>query len=218
MTTLRLLPHQFHAAALLAGQRKAARMTEYTSLRRKLAALIAGGGVVAALIAAAGFAWFDLNRFWQHTDAEVSAIADVVAGQVAPAIHLGKLDTAAEILRSVQSDAMIRDAMLYDVGGGCFAAFHRSADIGCPDIPPDGMRRRMDTLILTRAINTGKERLGTLVIAASIPSIPALLGQYLAGALLIVILSLAVAGMLAIALQSRVSIPILEIAGVAERI
>src|SRR5947209_10028077 len=118
MRTLRRLLHQFQSAANWVSLRGASGKAGYTSLRRKLATLIAGGGVVAAMIAAAGFAWFDLTRYWQHADAEVSAIAAVVAGQVGPAITLGNLDAAAAILGSVGSDAMIRDAMLYDVGGG----------------------------------------------------------------------------------------------------
>jgi two-component system, sensor histidine kinase len=193
-------------------------MKKYTSLRRKLAVLIAGGGVVSALIAAAGFSAFDLNRYWQRTNAELTAIANVVADQVGPAISLGDLKSAGEILGSVRADPLIRDAMLYDVAGGCFAAFHRSIATGCPGAPPDGIRRELNTLVFARAVNAGNERLGTLVMAATIPSIPALLGQYLFGAVLIIGLSLAVAGIVAVALQARVTTPILEIARVAERI
>jgi len=193
-------------------------MKNYTSLSRKLTVLIAGGGVVSALIAAVGFSWFDLNRYWQHTNAELTAISDVVADQVGPAITLGDLKSAGEILSSVRADPLIRDAMLYDVAGGCFAAFHRSAATGCPGRPPDGIRRELNTLVFARAVNAGNERLGTLVMAAAIPSLPALLGQYLFGAVLIAGLSLAVAGIVAMALRSRVTTPILEIARVAERI
>jgi hypothetical protein len=165
-------------------------MKSYTSLRRKIAVLIAGGGVVSALIAAVGFSWFDINRYWQRTNAELTAISDVVAEQVGPAISLGDLKAAGEILGSVRADPLIRDAMLYDTRGGCFAAFHRSTTRACPGAPPDGIRRELNTLVFTRAVNAGNERLGTLVMAATIPSIPTLLGQYLLGAALILALSL----------------------------
>jgi signal transduction histidine kinase/CheY-like chemotaxis protein len=193
-------------------------MKTYTSLSRKLTVLIAGGAMVSALIAAVGFSWFNFNRYWQHTNAELTAISDVVADQVGPAITLGDLKSAREILSSVRADPLIRDAMLYDVAGGCFAAFHRSTGTGCPRAPRDGIRRELNTLVFARAVNAGNERLGTLVMAATIPSIPALLGQYLFGAVLIVGLSLAVAGIVAVGLQSRVTNPILEIARVAQRI
>ncbi len=193
-------------------------MRNYTSLRRKITVLIAGGGVISALIAAVGFSSFDLKRYWQRTNAELTAISDVVADQVGPAISLGDLKSAREILGSVRADPLIGDAMLYDVKGGCFAAFHRSAASGCPGLPPDGIRRQLNMLVLARAVNAGNERLGTLVMAATVPSIPALLRQYLVGAFLIIGLSLAVAAVVAVALQFRVSTPILEIARVAERI
>ena len=48
------------------------------SLRGKLTALIAVGGVVASLIAAAGFAAFDFRRFWNFSQSQVGAIANIV--------------------------------------------------------------------------------------------------------------------------------------------
>jgi signal transduction histidine kinase/DNA-binding NarL/FixJ family response regulator len=193
-------------------------MIRYTSLRRKLTALIAGGGVVAAVIAAVGFSWFDLNRYWQHTRAEVSSIGSVVADQIGPAMTFGDLKAAGETLGSVRADPLIRDAMLYDAAGGCFAAYHRSGGTACPPLPSSGMHDKVNSLTISRDVTAGKERIGTLVLTAGIPSVPALLGQYLAGAALIVGLSLVVAAIVAVALQSRVSAPLLEIASVAERI
>jgi signal transduction histidine kinase/CheY-like chemotaxis protein len=193
-------------------------MIRYTSLRRKLTALIAGGGVVAAVIAAVGFSWFDLNRYWEHTRAEASSIGSVVADQIGPAIAFGDLKAAGETLGSVRADSLIRDAMLYDAAGRCFAAYHRSGGTGCPPLPFNGMRREVNSLTVSRDVTAGNERIGTLVLTAGIPSVPALLGQYLAGAALIIGLSLVVAAIVAVALQSRVSAPLLEIASVAERI
>src|SRR5712691_3713326 len=103
-------------------------MRSYTPLRRELTALIAGGGVVAALVVAAGFSWFDLYRSGRRTNNELAAVANVIAAQVGPAITRGDLQSAAEILSSVREDPLIRDALLYDLAGGCFAAFHRSKD------------------------------------------------------------------------------------------
>jgi signal transduction histidine kinase/AmiR/NasT family two-component response regulator len=193
-------------------------MRKYSSLRWKLTALIAGGSVVAAVIAAAGFSWFDLSRFWQSTNAHVIAIANIVADQAEPAITLSDRKAAGEILGSLRADSLLRDAVLYDARGACFAEFHRMPVTGCPPMPPEGVHREPEALVFSRAVNADGERLGTLVLAAGIPSIPAILRQYLGGAGLIVMLSLVVAAVVAIALQSRVSAPILAIAKVAERI
>ena len=96
-------------------------MKPYASLRRKLTALIAGGGIVTALIATAGFSWLDVSRFWQNTNAQAEAIANIVSDQVEPAIALGDRKAAAEILNSLRADRTIRDAVLYDSRGACFA-------------------------------------------------------------------------------------------------
>ncbi|HEY2015329.1 MAG TPA: ATP-binding protein, partial [Bryobacteraceae bacterium] len=193
-------------------------MRQYSSIRWRLTALIAGGSLVAAIIAAAGFAWLDLERFWQSTSAQITAIGNIVADQVEPAITLGDRKAASDVLMSLRADSLVRDAVIYDVRSACFAAFHRSPADDCPTRPPDGLRREPIGLVLTRAINADSERLGTLVLVASVPSKTALVGRYLGSAGLILVLSLAVAGLLAGALQSRVSAPILEIARVAERI
>ncbi len=192
-------------------------MKRYSSLRRKLMALIAGGGIVSALIAAAGFSWLDVNRFWQNTNARIVAIASIVADQVEPAIVLGDRKAAAEILSSLRADPSIRDAVLYDPRGLCFArANERSAS--CPVLPPDGLHREHGAVFLARSIRADGERQGTLVIWAGVPSMAEVLRQYLGGAALIIALSLVVAAILAVVLQARVSTPILAIAQVAERI
>jgi len=62
------------------------------------------------------------------------------------------------------------------------------------------------------------DRLGTLVLAVRVPNILAVLRQYLGSAGMIFVLSLAVAAVVAMALQARVSRPILAIARIAQRI
>ncbi|MCX6629820.1 MAG: hypothetical protein NTW28_19555, partial [Candidatus Solibacter sp.] len=170
-------------------------MKRYSSLRRKLTALIAGGGIVSALIAAAGFSWLDVNRFWESTNAQVVAIASIVADQVEPAIALGDRKAAAEILNSLRADRMIRDAVLYDARGACFARMN-SPSAACPSLPLDGLHQRQDAVVLARAIRVDGERQGTLMLSASVHSMTEVLRQYLGGAALIIALSLAVAAVL----------------------
>jgi signal transduction histidine kinase/ActR/RegA family two-component response regulator len=192
-------------------------MTQSSSLRRRLTALIVRGSVVTALIAAAGFSWLDLNRFWDRTSAEVSAVSNIVADQVGAAVALRDAKAAREILASLRSDDRLRDAILYDSGETCFASFHRTPVEGCPRRPADGIRRERDAFVIARPVTAGDERVGTLMLAAGLPSIASLLRQFLGGAALIIVLSLAVAAVLAVVLQSRVSAPILDIAKVARR-
>ena len=193
-------------------------MIQSTSLRRKLAGLTAAGSVITAVIAAVGFASWDLNRFWQNTTAETTAVANIVADQVGAAMILGDAKAASELLSSLRSDQHIRDAVLYTSSGSCFTTFHRWSLAGCAPKPKDGVEQRPGRLQIVRRVMVGDERVGTLMLAADIPSITATLRQYAGGAALIILLSLAVTAVLAVALQSRVSAPILAIANVARRI
>ncbi len=192
-------------------------MLKRTSLRWKLAALIAAGSVVASVIAAAGFSWFDLKRSWHYANAHINAIGAIVADQAEPAIALGDRKAAGEILGFLRADNLVQDAILYNAQGACFAVFSRHST-GCPAKAPDAEEAGWTRLVLRRPIVADGERLGTLVLDASLPSIPALLRGYVGGALLIVSLSLLVAALFAVLLQSRVSAPILTIAEVAKRI
>jgi two-component system, sensor histidine kinase len=174
--------------------------------------------MVTAAIAAAGFSWVNLGRFWQHTNSEAGAIAAVVADQVAPAITLEDKRAAAEILRSLSQDSLVESAILYDAKDRCFAWYYRSAAGGCAPRPRDGSRRQANTLLLARPVTMEGDRLGTLALAVRVPSMLAVLRQYLGSAGLIFVLSLVVAAIVAMALQARVSGPILAIARIAQRI
>jgi two-component system, sensor histidine kinase len=195
-------------------------MRRYTSLRWRLTALIACASVVTAVVAAAGYAYVDLNRFWQHSYSEVQAVGNVVSSQVGPAITLGDRKAAHEILASLSSDSLIRDVFLFDASKACFATYRRNGMIygehaGCTaDSPESGS----NILQVTLPVGVGAERLGTLVLIASVPSVMSLLQQYSGGTFLIIFLSLIVAAAMGIVLQSRVSAPILVIAKVAQRI
>jgi signal transduction histidine kinase/ActR/RegA family two-component response regulator len=193
-------------------------MTRNASLRRRLVAQIVAGGVATSIVAAAGFSWLDLKRFRKSTEAEVAAIGAIVADQAAPAISLKDHKAAAEILNSLEAVGLIRDAVLYDRAGACFAVFHRAGAATCPPVPPDGVHRMAGGLVLAMPILEGGERIGALGMDVSVPSISAILRQYMGGAALILVLSLIVAAMLAVALEARVSGPILAIANVAKKI
>jgi signal transduction histidine kinase/ActR/RegA family two-component response regulator len=189
----------------------------YSSLRWKLALMIAAGSIVTASIAAAGFSWVHLSASWESTNSEIAAIAGVVADQVAPAITLGDKPAAAEILRSLSADSSVENAIVYDAQDRCLAWYYRSQG-ACLPRPKDGIGRQSNTLVFARPVLMEGDRLGTLALTARMPTVRAVLGQFIGSAGLIFALSLVVAAIVAMALQSRVSTPILAIARVAQRI
>ena len=192
-------------------------MTQSSSLRRKLIIISSLGSCVTALTAAAAFTYWDLNRFWGQTVVEVTALTNVVGDQVGPAMVLDDAKAAAEILASLRSDNRIREAVLYGGRGICFASFYREPGGRCPPRMPDGIRREFDRIVVSQPILAGGERVGSILLTASLPSVAAILRQYLRGAALIVVFKLLMAALLASILQYHVTAPILAIARTARQ-
>jgi signal transduction histidine kinase/CheY-like chemotaxis protein len=136
---------------------------------------------------------------------------------VGPAIILGDRGAAGEVLASLRADPVIREAALYDGRGFLFAAMKPAGTEPGPR-PRDGIHRTGDGFTVAQPVTAGGERIGTLVLIAGVPSIGAILYQYLPGTSAILLLSMIVAAAMAALLQSGVSAPILEIAEVAQRI
>jgi signal transduction histidine kinase len=188
-------------------------VTQQTSLRQKLLLITSLGSLFTAMIAGAAFTYWDLARFWEQTTGEVTALASVVGDQVGPAMLLHDKKAAGEILASLRTDDRIRDALLYAVDGSCFAAFHGVPADACPGQPSDGIRRQIGSITVTRPILAEGERIGTIELAARLPSAASVLEQYVSGAALIVVLKLVM--VLAFILQYHVTAPILAIAKTA---
>src|SRR5205085_1812448 len=158
----------------------------------------------------------DLHRFRQQAYSQVSSIGKIVVDQVGPAITLGDHKAAGEILSSLRSDSLIQHAVLSDARGVCFAAFHRNNVRGCSAGLAGAFLPGRDAMEVSLAVESGAEQLGSLALSASVPSMGTVLRQYLGGAFLIVVLSMAIAAIVALGLRSKVSAPILAMAGVAE--
>jgi hypothetical protein len=96
-----------------------------------LTALIAGGGIVTSIVAAAGFCWMDLNIFWERTDAQVGAIAKIVSDQAGGALARGDRKAANETLLWLGADDWVRDAVLFDRQRGTVSGMSRRT--GCAE-------------------------------------------------------------------------------------
>jgi signal transduction histidine kinase/CheY-like chemotaxis protein len=192
-------------------------MTAFSSLRNRITALIAGGAIVTSVIAAVGFTYLDLNVGRQRTSSQVAAIAAIVSGQAAAALARGDRAAAAEILLWLRSDSFLTAAALFDSQGATIAQFQRDPQAALAP-SPDGVRWRGNIFVLTVPVRAGGVRLGALSVTAPTMTIRGLMQQRFDGAALIVLLSFLAAAAGALALESRVSSPILAMARVAQRI
>src|SRR5262249_22321725 len=144
--------------------------------------------------------------------AQVEAIGNIVADQTAPAIMLADRKSAVEILTSLRADNLVKSAALYNAHAACFALFDVAGISTYPRLPVDGIYHEEDALALARPVMAGDDRVGTLLLVIAMPSVIEVLKQYLGGAALVIALTLVVAAIVAVSLQSRVSTPILAVA------
>ncbi|HUB78309.1 MAG TPA: ATP-binding protein [Bryobacteraceae bacterium] len=188
------------------------------SIRWRTTALIIGGSLVCAMLIAAGVAGFGVNRFWQATGAEMSVAGRLASYQAAPALVRGDRDAAAQVLASLSGDRPVRDALLYDVTGGCFAAFHRFSGGGCPSQPGTLSADNSVGLAVTLPVPPNGPRAGTLLLVAGPPPFKAAVRIYWAFLRWFVLLGLLVGLITAALARRQVSGPVLQIANIAQRI
>jgi signal transduction histidine kinase/ActR/RegA family two-component response regulator len=193
-------------------------MTAHLSLRWKLTAVIAAGGVAVAIIAAGGFCALDLHRSSRRTVQAIQSLGGIVAEQVPPAVALNDPRAASDTLAALRNGDTVRDAVLYDAAGLCFATFHRVPVRACPARLPDGVAARPGVVIVTLPVLSDRERVGTLMLVAGLPSAASVLRQFVGGAAFIILLSCLIAVGVGMLLQARIASPILDIARVAQRI
>ena len=120
---------------------------------------------MSALLTAAGIAGFGVNGFWRWIGADVSAIGSLVSYQAAPALSSGDREATTRILSRLGADSFIRDALLYDSAGACFAAFHRSSTGGCQPRTA-GQRDGSQGLTLRLTVPPEGPPAGTLLLMA----------------------------------------------------
>ena len=190
---------------------------KHGSIRWRTAALIVGGGLVSALLTAAGIAGFGVNRFWQQTSEEVATVGWLVSYQAAPAVAGGDRESATRTLSSLRAHQFIREALLYDSAGACFAVFHRSSTGGCPP-QTAGQPGGSQGLTLRLPVPPDGARIGTLLLVAGPSAATAARKIFLAFLPWILALGLAVAAITAALAHREVSAPILTIATIAQRI
>jgi hypothetical protein len=161
-----------------------------SSLRGKLAVLIAGASFCTAVLAAAAFSGWDVTRYRHERQVERSVVAGILAGQAGRALALRDRPAAAEVLGSLRADQGIRNAAIFDAGGECFAVFSRTDGQGCAggaDIYSDEDEA---AAVSKTEILRGGERVGMLVLVSSERTTASVFAQYVGEAALILAFSL----------------------------
>jgi signal transduction histidine kinase/ActR/RegA family two-component response regulator len=189
-----------------------------SSLRQRLTALFVCGALASSLTVAAGLTWMDQTFARDLLRAHLAAFAGIASARAALALSRNDRAGADEALGWLQTDKMLREAVLFDSRGTPLAGFRRGQSAALAVPPPDGIGQEWNSWVLATPVVEGGERLGTLVVSTALLPDRALLRRRLTGAALILLIGLAVAAVAAMAVKARVCGPALNMAGVARRI
>lgn len=191
------------------------------SLRFKLAFVVLATTLLALMVAGAALVYYDLRDYEQRWSNDLLTQADILARASAPALAFDDAPAATQNLALLQARRRILAAALYDAQGRQVAAYQREGATPARPLPElaaiDGVQVHGEELDVFRRVIEGREVLGTVYLRASY-GLNARLRDYLGILGLVMALSLVVAAVVSLRLQSALTQPILGVAEVARQV
>lgn len=192
-----------------------------SSIRTKLLLLALATTSLALLAAGAGILGYEIHQYPQAARREMSALAEVVAASCTAPLSFHDKTGARDILAALQADRRLLQAVLFDTQGRLFTAYqgpaaNRAAAHARPR--PDGAYFEDHALVLFQPVRLSGERVGTLLLEASLTDVRERLIHY-AGILAAVLAGSLVVTLLVVSRLRRViSEPIVSLSEIAHRI
>lgn len=192
-----------------------------TPIRRKLMIILMLTSSVVLLLTCTVFFTYELTTFKDKAIQGLSTLGDVIATNSTASLAFDNEQDATEVLSALKARPQILSAALYDANGKLFArypaAFPADSFRSAPE--RDGFRAESSRLVGYMPVVQGDNtRLGTLFLASDKSAMYERLSRYTMLAGFVMLASLAVAYLLAMALQGQISRPILSMAETAKAI
>jgi signal transduction histidine kinase/CheY-like chemotaxis protein/uncharacterized membrane protein affecting hemolysin expression len=193
-----------------------------TPIRRTLMTvlLLTSGAVMITTCSA--FCAYDFISSRQQTLRNLATLGEVVAANSTAALAFENADDAREVLNALKADRHVVVAALYARTGTLFASYPSAAAGRYPiSMLRDGYRYEGGFLIGVQPVVQGTRRMGTLYLKSDLGAIYERLQSFGVIAVLVLIISCAVAYLVSTRLQTQISRPILALAemvgSIAER-
>jgi HAMP domain-containing protein len=190
-------------------------------IKGKLTAITMLTSGVALLLACVAFVTYELTALRTNSVDELSTTAAIVGDNSGAALAFDDPDSARQTLRSLKVHPHIVGAALYDRNGKLFASYDR-ADTGvqfqAPRLEGQGHRFEQDRLKLFYGFDLAGEHAGTVYIESDLSELRALMIRYALIGGCVLLLSWAVAFLLAARLQRAISAPISHLALVMNQV
>jgi signal transduction histidine kinase/ActR/RegA family two-component response regulator len=187
-------------------------------IKQKLVFMIMSTTIPVLVLGSVGYISLDYFSTRQAIRRDLTAQADLILKSSTAALQFLDPPTAQEILRTFAPNEHVRRACLYDAAGRVFAEYiaPRTA-IECPASPgPDGEQFSSDTLVIVKSLaDDRRRRTGSLFVLSDLDVLKTRLNAQLAIVAVVLLLTTAVALLIASRVHSIVSYPITDLAGTA---
>jgi signal transduction histidine kinase/CheY-like chemotaxis protein len=190
------------------------------SIRRKLTLLILTASVLGLVMVCVGLALYERTSFRASTAAELSALADTLGANAAASLVFNDPKTAADMLGALRTEEHIVGARLYDANGKVFAEYRRdkTGGVALPAWRADGATFTPDSLVLFRSISMNGDKAGSIAIVSDLTGFRAKILQYAKIEAFVLLISLLVTSLVSSRLLQIATAPILQLAGLAEKV
>ncbi len=183
-------------------------------MRRKLTALFLAISGFTALAVSCPMAIYEVVKFKQTVAQNLAVVGDVLAGNSTAALTFHDAESAREVLRALRAEPNVTAACIYTSDGKPFAKYARDAnDSGFVPPPPqaESTQFRNGHLVQFRKIVLAGETIGTLYLESDLERHRSRLRGYAASFVLTLLITCALAFVLASRFQKPISEPVLNL-------
>ncbi len=175
----------------------------------------------ALLVASASFLTYDQVSFRRAMRGKVQTLARVIGENSTAAVSFGDTEVATRHLAALEQEPSVQSATLRDLRGSVVGSYLRdgATSMTCPKTEEwRNVAYERGMLCVREPVTLEGETIGTLCIGYSLRAVQLRLVRYTTVVFLVLLLSLAVAWVLANRLQTQVSVPILHLTTTADRV
>jgi two-component system, NtrC family, sensor kinase len=191
------------------------------AINTKLTLLVLLTGGMAVLLSCIGFVANDVPMIRSSMVQQISALATVLGSNSAAALTFQDPKTAAELLTSLRLQPAIEFACIYDASGKAFATYRHSSSTSPPGLPPaepGWVFNNQGYLDVTQQIEQNGQVIGRIFLRTSMAELHHQMLRYVSIAAIVMIVSLGSSILISSRLQRVISVPILRLAGAAQRV
>ncbi len=192
-----------------------------SSIRSKLSMLIFCTSLLGLSIAGMAFEIYERTSFRAALINELTAHADMLGANTAASLAFNDRKSAQDLMGALRLERHILAACIYDIHGNIFAEYRREGAGGNLKLPTwqgETTRFERESLTVYRSLRLDGQRMGGIAIVSDFSELQAKMKRFREISILILIVSLLATVLVSQRLVSLITEPILQLAGLAERV